>query len=62
MSTELPLNGDWQRMEQKKRFTQWCPFDESTGYFQPSQKEFMINYRVENLEALVEELKKMALQ
>ena len=46
----------------KKGFTQWSPFDESTGYFQPSQKEFMINYRVENLEALVEELKKMALQ
>ena len=41
----------------KKGFTQWSPFDESTGYFQPSQKEFMINYRVENLEALVEELK-----
>ena len=54
MNTELPLNGDWQRMEQKKRFTQWCPFDESTGYFQPSQKEFMIKYRVKNLEALVE--------
>ena len=46
----------------RKGFTQWSPFDESTGYFQPSQKEFMINYRVENLEALVEELKKMALQ
>lgn len=41
----------------KKGFTQWSPFDESTDYFQPSQKEFMINYRVENLEALVEELK-----
>ena len=41
----------------KKGFTQWSPFDESTDYFKPSQKEFMINYRVENLEALVEELK-----
>ena len=41
----------------KKGFTQWSPFDESTDYFQPSQKEFMINYRVENLEALVEELR-----
>lgn len=38
--------------------TQWSPFSETTKYFQPSEKEFMINYRVENLEALVEELTK----
>ena len=36
--------------------TQWNPFPETTKYFEPSTKEFMINYRVENLEALVEEL------
>lgn len=42
----------------KKGFTQWSPFIESTTYFVPSEKEFMINYRVENLEALVAELKK----
>lgn len=42
----------------KKGSTQWTPFSESTKYFEPSTKEFMINYRVENLEALVEELKK----
>lgn len=42
----------------KKGFTQWSPFNNKTKYFEPSTKEFMINYRVENLEALVEELKK----
>ena len=42
----------------KKGFTQWSPFNEKTKYFEPSTKEFMINYRVDNLEALVEELKK----
>jgi predicted enzyme related to lactoylglutathione lyase len=42
----------------KKGFTQWSPFNETTRYFEPSTKDFMINYRVENLEALVEELKK----
>lgn len=42
----------------KKGLTQWNPFPESTKYFEPSTKDFMINYRVENLEALVEELKK----
>lgn len=42
----------------KKGFSQWSPFDEKTKYFQPSEKEFMINYRVENIESLVEELRK----
>src|SRR5690349_15794755 len=41
----------------KKGFTQWCPFKDSTTYFAPSQREFMINYRVENLEQLVAQLK-----
>jgi predicted enzyme related to lactoylglutathione lyase len=42
----------------KKAQTQWTPFPETTKYFGPSQQDFMINYRVENLEVLVEELKK----
>ncbi|WP_221887887.1 VOC family protein [Chitinophaga polysaccharea] len=42
----------------KKASTQWSPFEETTKYFAPSAKDFMINYRVENLEQLVEELKK----
>jgi predicted enzyme related to lactoylglutathione lyase len=42
----------------KKGFTQWSPFTESTKYFEPSQREFMINYRVADLEALVVELEK----
>lgn len=41
----------------KKGFTNWSPFKETTRHFEPSQREFMINYRVENLEALVAELK-----
>lgn len=42
----------------KKGITQWSPFSETTKYFEPSTREFMINYRVENLEALIVELKK----
>jgi len=42
----------------KKGLTQWNPFKETTKYFEPSTKDFMINYRVENLAALVEELRK----
>lgn len=41
----------------KKGFTQWSPFAETTKYFEPSTKDFMINYRVADLEALVDELK-----
>lgn len=42
----------------KKGQTQWSPFADTTTYFEPSAKEFMINYRVENLVELVEQLKK----
>jgi predicted enzyme related to lactoylglutathione lyase len=43
----------------KQGFTQWCPFPADTKYFDPStSREFMINYRVENLEWLIEQLKK----
>ena len=38
--------------------TSWCTFPSDTKYFNPSEKPFMINYRVENLVALIEELKK----
>ena len=42
-----------------KAQTQWTPFPEDTDYFGSSTKQdFMMNYRVENLEALVNELKK----
>lgn len=43
--------------ETKKGATAWNTFKETTKYFEPSTKDFMINYRVENLEALVAELK-----
>ena len=42
----------------KKGFTQWSPFKETTKYFEPSTKDFMINYRVADLKALIVELKK----
>ncbi|KAA9034464.1 VOC family protein [Ginsengibacter hankyongi] len=40
-----------------KGSTQWSPFAETTKYFEPSTKDFMINYRVNNLEVLVLQLK-----
>lgn len=43
---------------EKKGYLQWSPFKNDTKYFEPSDKPFMINFRVENIELLVEELKK----
>lgn len=50
---------EWRQEEDssKKGTTAWNPFKDTTKYFEPSAKEFMINYRVENLEELVKELK-----
>ncbi|MBA4196329.1 MAG: glyoxalase [Chitinophaga sp.] len=42
----------------KKGLTQWNVNTEQSKMYEPSTKDFIINYRVENLEALVEELNK----
>ena len=57
---EYGTNFEWRQGAdpKKKGFTQWSPFEEKTNYFEPSNKEWMINYRVENIESLVEELRK----
>ena len=41
-----------------KGYLQWSPFNERTKYFAPSRKEFMINYRVQHMDRLVEQMKK----
>lgn len=38
-------------------YLQWSVFPAGTDYMNPSEKDFMINYRVEHIEALVESLK-----
>jgi len=38
-------------------YLRWSPFEENTEYFNPSEKEFMINYRVQNIEGLVKKLR-----
>jgi phosphoglycerate dehydrogenase-like enzyme/predicted enzyme related to lactoylglutathione lyase len=42
--------------------TQWSPFKEDTGYFQPSEKPFMQNFRVTNLVALLQKLKEEGIE
>ena len=36
---------------------QWNPFKNGSDYFAPSKKDFMINYRVQHIDALVAKLK-----
>jgi predicted enzyme related to lactoylglutathione lyase len=38
-------------------YLQWSPFESGSEYFAPSKKEFMINYRVQNIEGLVKNLR-----
>ena len=38
-------------------YLRWSPFDEKTHYFKPSDKQFMINYRVNNMEGLIKKLR-----
>lgn len=50
----------WRDDEQPttRKSTTWSLFTKESDYFQPSTAPFMINYRVENLVALLEELRK----
>lgn len=47
----------WKDQDGNDCSTQWSPFAADTKYFEPSQKPFMMNFRVDNLEALLAALK-----
>jgi predicted enzyme related to lactoylglutathione lyase len=42
--------------------TVWGPFSSETRYFDPSEREFMFNFRVDDLEAVLSELKEAGVQ
>ncbi|HEX3722957.1 MAG TPA: VOC family protein [Nitrolancea sp.] len=50
---------EWREKDNPDRegYTVWSLFPADTNDFGPSTKDFRINYRVENIEGLVEELK-----
>jgi predicted enzyme related to lactoylglutathione lyase len=63
--THLGLNTDdygctfwWKDNDGNDATTQWSPFKKDTTYFEPSEKDFMMNFRVHDLKALLEVLKK----
>lgn len=47
----------WKDANGNDASTQWSPFAADTNYFSPSQKQFMQNFRVSNLDSLIEKLK-----
>lgn len=51
-NNEYGTNFEWRQAgdSTKRGFTLWAPFRETTKYF---EKEFMINYRVSNMDALL---------
>lgn len=59
-TTPYGTSFEWRELDDstKKGLTQWNLFSANTQYFAPSNKDFMIGYRVENLTSLVEALKK----
>lgn len=50
---------EWREAEDNSKtgLTQWNPFPADTNYFEPSTRDFMINYRVKEIESLVEQLR-----
>jgi predicted enzyme related to lactoylglutathione lyase len=42
----------------RQAYTVWSPFAADTHYFAPSQKPFMINFRVTDLDALLAQLRR----
>ena len=58
-ATDYGATFDWLEKDDPKKegSTTWSPFKEDSKYFEPSKKDFMINYRVENIEGLVNNLK-----
>lgn len=43
--------------KEKECTSVWSPFPSDSTYFQPSEKDYMLNYRVENLEELLDALR-----
>ncbi|MFC2108990.1 VOC family protein [Bacteroidota bacterium] len=47
----------WKDLKNNTATTQWSPFKEESIYFEPSNKDYMFNYRVTNLDQLLKKLK-----
>ncbi len=57
---EYGTSFEWRHEDntQQKGYTVWSPFKKDSDYFGNTNQQFMINYRVDDLIALVAQLKK----
>jgi predicted enzyme related to lactoylglutathione lyase len=49
----------WRHKDKPEHFghTVWAPFDDDTEYFDPSESDFMINFIVDDLDAMLAQLR-----
>lgn len=47
----------WREESGEKAFSVWSPFGDDSDYFEPSKQRFMVNFRVRDLDGLLEHLK-----
>jgi catechol 2,3-dioxygenase-like lactoylglutathione lyase family enzyme len=45
------------KLPKREAYSVWSPFPADTGYFAPSNKEFMVNFRVADLDGLLAALR-----
>ncbi len=62
LGIKMDANGtsfEWRHADNKeeKGYTVWSPFPHDTDYFGESEQQYMINYRVDDLEQLLKQLK-----
>jgi catechol 2,3-dioxygenase-like lactoylglutathione lyase family enzyme len=59
-----PPTFEWRQKESPEEIgmTIWSIFPQKSKYFDPSRSPFMINYRVDDLKGLLEELRKEGVQ
>lgn len=62
--TDFGSSFEWRKADkpEKKGYTLWSPFKEDTKYLEPSEKEFMINFRVDDLVGLLKVLQEEGVQ
>ena len=55
---------EWRKSDQPnmKGYTLWSPFKDDTQYMEPSEREFMINFRVDDLVGLLKVLKEEGIE
>lgn len=55
---EYGTSFEWRKSDrpEEKGFTVWSPFSQASEYFSPSTRELMINFRVDDLDAILAKL------